>query len=74
MKYLLMLIVVSLVGCATAPTPLADRHDLEFTAQPVHKPKRVEWIVVEDVTAVCQGNSLINKGKEYICRRKLYNS
>ena len=69
MRYLLMLIVVSLVGCATAPAPVVDRHDLEFTALPVHKPKRVEWIVVDDVSKVCQGHAPI-KGKEYIaCAR-----
>lgn len=69
MKYLVILSLVGLVGCASAPPPQLTKHDLAFTAQATHTPKRVEWIVMEDVSSVCQGFAPI-KEKEYIaCAR-----
>ena len=54
MKYIVFLVLAVFVAGANAQSQ-AGKHDLDFTAQPVHQVKRVEWIVTDRVDEVCQG-------------------
>jgi hypothetical protein len=66
-KYLVVLLLV--VGNAYAQNQ-AGKYDLDFTALPVHQPKRVEWIVTERVDEVCQGLAPLSNGQKYIACTK----
>ena len=67
MKYLTVLILIGLVGCASTPVePLTSKHDMEFTAQPSYSAKRIEWIAVDNVDAVCQGFTPVMNGRRYV--------
>jgi hypothetical protein len=60
---------VALLTFVFATAQAADRHDLDFTAQPEHPIKTVQWVVMEDVSEVCQGFAPI-KDKTYVaCAR-----
>ena len=67
MKYLVILLLM--VGNAYAHNQ-AGKHDLDFTALPVHQPKRVEWIVTERVDEVCQSLAPLSNGQKYIACTK----
>jgi len=69
MKYLAILLLMVTSACAQTQ-PQAGKHDLDFTALPVHQPKRVEWIVTERVDAVCQGLAPLSNGQKYIACTK----
>ena len=67
MKYLAILMLAGLVGCAGTPVaPTTSKYDMEFTSQPTHAIKRVEWIAVDDVNAVCQGHTPVMNGRQYL--------
>ena len=70
-KTLTMILAIALTGCANSqPTMGYSKHDLEFRAQSAYPVKRVEWIVVDDVNAVCNGFAPIRQGRNYIaCTR-----
>lgn len=67
-KGLAVLVIAGLAGCAGAqPMPVqANRHDMEFTAQPSYQIKRVEWIVVDDIDAACRGFQPLMEGRRYV--------
>jgi hypothetical protein len=66
-RYLvILLLVVSNVYAQNQ----AGKHDLDFTALPVHQAKRVEWIVTERVDEVCQGLAPLSNGHKYIACTK----
>ena len=69
MKYFVILLLV--VSNAYAQV---GKHDLEFTAQPVHQTKRVEWIVTERLDEICQGFAPLNNGHKYIACTKFSDS
>jgi hypothetical protein len=67
MKYLAILILLGLVGCASTPQPTAtSKHDLAFTAQSTYVAKRVEWIVVDNIDSACHGVTAITSGQRYL--------
>jgi hypothetical protein len=67
MKYFIILSLVGLFGCASSqPVTSKSQYDLEFTAQTDHVPKRVEWIVVDNIDAVCQGFAPVMNGRHYL--------
>ncbi len=69
MKYFAILLLVVTSACAQAQ-PQAGKHDLDFTALPVHQVKRVEWIVTDRVDEVCQGFAPLSANKKYIACTK----
>ena len=73
MKYLAILLLIVTSACAQTQ-PQAGKHDLDFTAQPVHQPKRVEWIVTDRVDEVCQGFAPLNANRQYLACTKFNNS
>ena len=73
MKTALIFILAGLIGFANAE-PQAGKHDLDFTAKPVHQVKRVEWIVTDNVDEVCQGFAPLNANRQYIACTKFNNN
>ena len=69
MKYLAVLFLMVTSACAQTQ-PQAGKHDLDFTAWPVHQPKRVEWIVSDRLDEICQGFAPLANGKKYIACTK----
>ena len=71
MKYFAILFLMLTSACAqTQPQPQVGKHDLDFTAWPVHQVKRVEWIVTERVDEVCQGLAPLSNRQKYIACTK----
>jgi hypothetical protein len=53
MKSILAIALVMLSGCATSQTP-NPAYNIQFEAQPNLPEKTIRWVVVENVSAVCQ--------------------
>ena len=69
MKYLAILLLMVTSACAQTQSQ-AGKHDLDFTAWPVHQVKRVEWIVTERVDEMCQGLAPLSNGRKYVACTK----
>lgn len=69
-KFLALAVVMSPMGCATAPPPVtidsASKTDLAFTAQSHYPTKQVEWIAVDNVDQVCRGFAPLTQGRRYV--------
>lgn len=71
-RFMVLMAVMGLVGCATAPPPLpvvidpASKTDLAFTAQSRYPAKQVEWIAVDNVDQVCRGFAPLTQGRRYV--------
>jgi hypothetical protein len=53
MKFILAIALLALSGCATSQTP-NPAYNIQFEAQPNLPEKSIRWVVVENVSAVCQ--------------------